>query len=90
MTFTPRSDKDSIYVIRALAVCEDMHSTIGSIYIIDYETMHKRLMHPSKDVLQKARKHLKGFPQIEIPSEDHVCPGCAQGKITNRTFPATT
>ena len=90
LTFTPRSEKDSIYVIRALAACEaDLHSAINTIYIIDYETMHKRLAHPSKDVLQKARKHLKDFPQIEIPSEDHVCPGCAQGKMTNRPFPAT-
>ena len=91
LTFKPRSERDSIYVIRALAVCNaDLHSTIQSIYAIDYETMHKRLAHPSKDVLQKARKHLKDFPQIEIPSEDHVCPGCAQGKMTNRPFPATT
>ena len=91
LTFKPRSERDSIYVIRALAACDaDLHSTVQSIYIVDYEMMHKRLAHPSKDVLQKARKHLKDFPQIEIPSEDHVCPGCAQGKMTNRPFPATT
>ena len=90
MTFTPRSERDSIYVIRALAACNvDMHSAVESIYIVDYETMHKRLVHPSKDVLQKARKHLKDFPQIEIPSEDHICPGCMQGKMTNRPFPTT-
>ena len=91
LTFTPRSKKDSIYVIRALAACNtDLHGTVESIYIINYETMHKWLAHPSKDMLQKARKHLKDFPQIEIPSEDHICPGCAQGKMTNRPFPAST
>ena len=41
-------------------------------------------------MLQKARKHLKDFPWIEIPSEDHVCPGCVQGKMTNHPFPVTT
>ena len=42
LTFKPRSERDSIYVIRALAVCNaDLHSTIQSIYAIDYETMHK-------------------------------------------------
>jgi len=40
--------------------------------------------------VQKARKHLKDFPEIEIPSEDHLCPGCAQGKMTNRPFYAST
>ena len=73
LTFTPRSEKDSIYVIRPLAACNvDLHSAVSSIYVIDYETMHKQLVHPSKDVLQKARKHLKDFPQIEIPSEDQI------------------
>ena len=91
LTFTPRSEKDSIYIIRALAACKvDLHSAVTSIYLIDYEMVHKRLAHPSKDVLQKARKHLKDFPEIEIPSEEHVCPGCAQGKMTNHPFPATT
>ena len=42
LTFTPRSERDSIYVIRALAVCDaDLHSAIQSIYVVDYETIHK-------------------------------------------------
>ena len=91
LTFKPRSKRDSIYVIRALAACDaDLHSAVQSIYVIDYETMHKQLVHPSKDVLQTTRKHLKYFPQIEIPSEDHVCPGCTQGKMTNCPFPVMT
>ena len=48
------------------------------------------MAHPSKEVLQKARKHLKGFPEIEFPKEEHLCPGCAQGKMTNRSFPPYT
>ena len=42
LTFKPRSERDSIYVIRALAVCNaDLHNAVQSIYIIDYKTMHK-------------------------------------------------
>lgn len=48
--------------------------------------MHHRLAHPSKEVIQKAGKHVKDFPHVEIPKE-HVCPGCAQGKMTNKAFP---
>ena len=47
------------------------------------------MAHPSKEVIIKARKHLKNFPEIEIPKEESLCPGCAQGKMTNRPFPAT-
>jgi hypothetical protein len=41
-------------------------------------------------VLLKARKHLKDFPEIEFPTEEHLCPGCAMGKMTNRPFPPST
>ena len=90
LIFKPRESGDSIYVIRSLAAKEaELHSVISTIHKVDYEIIHRRMAHPSKDVLQKARKHLKDFPKIEIPAEDHICPGCAQGKMTNRPFPAT-
>jgi hypothetical protein len=47
-------------------------------------------VHPSKEVLPKARKYLKDFPEIEFPTEEHLCPGCAMGKMTNRPFPPST
>ena len=41
LTFKLRGERDSIYVIRALAVCDaDLHSAVQSIYIIDHEMMH--------------------------------------------------
>jgi len=91
LTFRPRSEGDSIYVIRSLAGNEaELHSAITTIYKVDYEIIHQRMAHPSKDVISKAWKHLKDFPQIEIPTEEHICPGCAQGKMTNRPFYAST
>ena len=90
LIFKPRESGDSIYVIRSLAAKEaELHSAISTIHRVDYEIIHRQMAHPSKDVLQKARKHLKDFPKIEIPAEDHICPGCVQGKMTNRPFPAT-
>ena len=91
LTFNPRCEDSRIYVIRSYEVNDkDVHLVCNTIYGIDYEIMHKRLAHPSKDVLLKARKHLKDFPEIEFPQEERLCPGCAQGKMTNRSFPPST
>ena len=68
----------------------DTHNAFISIYGVDYEIMHKPMAHPLKEVLQKAWRYLKGFPEIEFPKEEHLCPGCAQGKMTNRAFPPST
>ena len=85
LSFYPRHKNDNIYVIRSL-VGADINAQIKTIYSIDFEVMHRRLAHPSKDVLRKAGKHIKDFPQMEIPKE-HICPGCAQGKMPNKAFP---
>jgi hypothetical protein len=63
---------------------------LGTIYGINYDTLHRQLVHPSKEVLQKARKHIKDFPEIKFPTEEHPCQGCVQGKMTNRSFPPST
>ena len=34
----------------------------------------------------KAKKHIKDFPAVQVPKE-HLCPGCKQGKMTNKAFP---
>jgi hypothetical protein len=90
LIFKPRSNLNSIYVIRSIAAKTDIHMALSTIYAIDYEIMHRRLAHPSKKVLLRARKHLKNFPEIEFPKEEHLCPGCAQGKITNHPFLPST
>ncbi|EPQ49871.1 hypothetical protein GLOTRDRAFT_11489, partial [Gloeophyllum trabeum ATCC 11539] len=53
--------------------------------------MHDCMGHPSKQVLRQAREHTKGFPtNLEFPSEDPVCPGCAEGKMPNKAFLPST
>ena len=63
-----------------------MSAQIKTIFNVDFEVLHRRLAHPSNDVLRKAGRHLKDFPEVQIPKE-HICPGCAQGKMTNKSFP---
>ena len=85
LTFYPRSEEDSIYVIRSL-VGARVSAQIKTVFSVDFEVLHRRLTHPSNDVLRKAGRHLKDFPEVQIPKE-HICPGCAQGKMTNKSFP---
>ena len=50
--------------------------------------MHRRMAHPSNDVFKQAGKYIKDFPKLRIPDE-HICPGCAEGKMTNKSFPTS-
>ena len=50
--------------------------------------MHQCLSHPSSEVMRRAFRYVKNFPKVEIP-EKHICPGCAQGKMTNKSFPTS-
>ena len=63
----------------------DITAKFATIYSIDFEIMHLQLAHPSKDVIIKAKKHIKDFPDVQVPKE-HLCPGCEQGEMTNKAF----
>ena len=91
LTFNPMHPKSSLYIIKSYVPNEtDIHTALNTIYGVDFDIIHRRLAHPSNEVLLKARKHLKDFPEIEFPKEEHLCPGCVQGKMTNRSFPPST
>jgi len=58
------------------------------VYKVDYDLMHKRLGHPSKDIMSHARKNCNGFPSdLQFPTNAPVCPGCAQGKMPASSHP---
>src|SRR6202000_3384537 len=88
LTFQPRINKNSLYVLKSIVANDsnEIHMVINSVYEIDYEVLHRRLAHPSREVLLKARKHLKDFPAIDFPIVERICQGCLQGKMTNRPF----
>jgi transposase InsO family protein len=61
------------------------------VYSVDHNLMHKRLGHPSRDVLQHSKDNTKGFPEgVTIPSKLPVCPGCAKGKMPATAHPPST
>ena len=49
--------------------------------------MHKRLGHPSKDVMAQLPKQCSGTSQFDIPKDTPICPGCAKGKMPAAPHP---
>ena len=43
--------------------------TIKSAKSVDYETWHKRLGHPSKEILSQLDKNVNGYQKMNIPKE---------------------
>jgi len=81
----PEDDCNVIFGIRSIPIIRSNY--IPSVSKVDYDIMHQRFGHPSKEVLQCVQKHMQHFPEIHFPTEDCVCPGCALGKMPNRAFP---
>ena len=65
-------------------------TTLNLVFKEDYELMHRRMGHPSKEVLRQALQNTKGFPDIKFPWNDPICPGCAQGKMPQKAFPPSS
>ena len=85
----PLISGQTLYWLDAKTTAVEAQSTITpNIYKVDYDLMHRRLGHPSKEVLRCAIDNTKGFPQgIKIPTTSDVCPGCAQGKMPAASHP---
>ena len=70
LSFYPRHDKGTTYIIKTLLGNFEEQRTIHNV---DFEIMHRRLAHPSKEVQRKAEKNVKDYPKgVLIPDEPHV------------------
>jgi len=50
-----------------------------------HDLWHRRLAHPSDEVLRHFARSTKNFPKFQIPKEHKtVCKGCAKGKMTDK------
>ena len=83
----PHELGQTIYWLSAKLASADSLLAKSLIKIADYDIMHRCFAHPSKDVLQHASGNTQGFPSVLFPNEDPICPGCAEGKMTQSSFP---
>ena len=80
--FTPGRLGSNMYTLESLPL-----KGLSMTYMLTYDIVHCHLGHPSKDVIHHACKHTQNFPDVKIPNTDSICPGCAMGKLPNRSFP---
>ena len=85
VVFKPHNIGDTIYVIYLQPLL--VQSTVFTLGVVDYDTLHCHLGHSSHDVLKHAQKHTEKCPLIEIPTKDSICCGCAEGKMPSQTHP---
>ena len=61
-----------------------------SLFLVNYDTWHLRMAHPSKNVLKHVEMNTNGFTQdLVFPSENSICPGCTKGKMHNKSCPVS-
>jgi len=86
----PHQPGQTIYWLDTNIVKNNRLINIANIHVADFDIWHKRLGHPSLDVLKRARG-LKNFPQsLDFPTEQPLCRGCAEGKMHSRSFPESS
>jgi hypothetical protein len=57
-----------------------------SAHKVDYETWHKRLGHPFKNILNELEKNVNRYKKVEIPKEKQRCEGCLKGKMKTQPY----
>ncbi|THH27330.1 hypothetical protein EUX98_g6847 [Antrodiella citrinella] len=84
----PRQANDTLYIVPDYSVDDGTFELNPVVFAVDFGIMHRCLGHPSKDVLQRAKVHTKGFPpNLSFPKESPICRGCAEGKMKLQSFP---
>ena len=86
LTLYPWQPGSTIYTMIAKLVHKTtLLASVLTIYAVDYDLMHRRMGHPSRDVLRQATCHTENFPkEIQFPagpSNQPICRGCAVGPL---------
>src|SRR6266850_2456289 len=79
----PLNSGEKLFWLRASSVNP---TSLNLVLKEDYELMHRRFGHPSKDVMRRALQNTQGFPKIDFPRSKPICPGCTQGKMPQKAF----
>jgi transposase InsO family protein len=84
----PRNETDMLHWVRSQIAHPNVPMAEPSLFLVNYNSWHLRMAHPSKNVLQHIGTNTNGFtPNLTFPLDSGICPGCAKGKMHNKPFP---
>jgi hypothetical protein len=84
----PRNETDTLHWVRSQIAHPNVPMAEPSLFLVNYNTWHLRMVHPSKNVLRHIGTNTNGFtPNLTFPLDSGICPGCAKGKMHNKPFP---
>jgi hypothetical protein len=84
----PRNETDTLHWVRSTIAHPNVPMAEPSLFLVNYNTWHLRMAHPSKNVLRHIGTNTNGFtPNLTFPLDSGICPGCAKGKMHNKPFP---
>jgi hypothetical protein len=86
----PRNETDTLHWVQSKIAHPNVPMAEPSLFLVNYNTWHLRMAHPSKNVLKHVEMNTNGFTQnLVFPLENGICPGCAKGKMHNKSFPSS-
>jgi hypothetical protein len=84
----PRNETDTLHWVQSKIAHPNVPMAEPSLFLLNYNTWHLRMAHPSKNVLKHVGINTNGFtPNLTFPTDNGICPGCAKGKMHNKSFP---
>ena len=75
LTLTPKGPGETIYWLKGVLMHrpESLVSML-TIFMVDYDLMHRQLGHPSDNVLHQAKHHCDKFPEgLVLPKDRPIC-----------------
>ena len=86
----PRNETDTLHWVQSKIAHPNVPMAEPSLFLVNDDTWHLRMAHPSKNVLKHVGNNTNGFTQdLVFPLENSICPGCAKGKMHNKSFPSS-
>ena len=71
LTLYPKGPGETIYWLTGTLMRNPKALvSMSTIFMVDYDLMHKQLGHPSEDVLRQAKRHCDKFPEGLIYPKD--------------------
>ena len=82
LSLYPKGPRDTIYWFTGTLMRNPKSLvSMSTIFMVDYDLMHRRLGHPSNDVLHQAKHHCVNFPEgLIYPKDRPICRGCTEAK----------